>query len=59
VAGDHTPVVITRHGKAAAMLMSLEDFASYEETLYLLQSPRNAARLLETTFALDRNSFAD
>ena len=25
--------------------MSLEDFASYEETRYLLKSPANAARL--------------
>lgn len=27
--------------------MSLEDFASYEETRHLLRSPRNAERLLE------------
>ncbi len=48
VAEDHTPVIITRDsGKPAAELMSLEDFASYEETRYLLQNPRNAERLLE------------
>ena len=40
---------ITRDkGKPAAVLMSLEDFASYEETRYLLKSPVNAARLLES-----------
>ena len=51
---DHEPVIITRdRGKAAAVLMSLEDFASYEETRYLLKSPRNAKRLLEATADLE------
>ena len=46
---DHEPVLITRErGKPAAVLMSLEDFASYEETAYLLRSPRNAERLRES-----------
>jgi antitoxin YefM len=55
VTEDHTPVIITRdRGKPAAVLMSLEDYASYEETRHLLQSPRNAARLIEATSALDR-----
>ena len=44
---DHEPVIITRdRGKPAAVLMSLEDYASYEETRHLLQNPRNAERLL-------------
>ena len=48
VTDDHEPVLITRdRGKPAAVLMSLDDFASYEETQYLLRSPNNAARLLE------------
>jgi antitoxin YefM len=47
VTADHEPVIITRdRGKPAAVLMSLEDFASYEETRYLLRSPANAERLL-------------
>ncbi len=41
-------------GKPAAVLMSLEDFASYAETHHLMQSPRNAARLLEAVADLDR-----
>lgn len=46
-ARDHVPVLITRGaGKPAAVLMSLEDFASYQETQYLLASPKNAERLL-------------
>jgi antitoxin YefM len=46
VAEDHEPVVVTREGgKPAVVLISLEDFASFEETQYLLRSPTNAARL--------------
>lgn len=51
---DHEPVIITRdRGRPAAVLMSIEDFASYEETRYLLQSPRNAERLLEAVGELE------
>lgn len=51
---DHAPIVITRdRGKPAAVLMSLEDFASWEETIYLLRSPRNAERLLEAVSRLE------
>ncbi|ATQ67169.1 MULTISPECIES: type II toxin-antitoxin system Phd/YefM family antitoxin [Methylosinus] len=54
VTADHEPVVITRdRGKPAAVLISLEDFASYEETAHLLKSPRNAERLQAAIEALD------
>lgn len=54
VTDDHEPVIITRdRGKPAAVLMSLEDFASYEETLHLLRSPKNAERLLNAIAELD------
>ena len=54
VSADHEPVVITRDkGKPAAVLMSLEDFASLQETRYLLRSPRNAERLAEAIGELD------
>jgi len=50
----HEPLLITREpGKAPAVLMSLEDFSSYEETVYLLQSPRNAERLLRAVKDLE------
>ena len=54
VTADREPVVITRDkGKPAAVLMSLEDFASYEETRYLLRSPGNAERLIASIADLD------
>ena len=46
---DHQPMVITRDsGKPSAVLMSLEDFESYEATMHLLRSPNNAARLMKS-----------
>ena len=42
---DHCPILITRQNGRAAVLLSLDDFKSYEETAYLMQRPNNAARL--------------
>ena len=54
VSADHEPLIITRdRGKPAAVLISLEDFASYEETRFLLKNPRNAERLLESITELE------
>jgi antitoxin YefM len=43
---DHEPLRIT--SKAGdAVLMSADDFDSWQETIYLLRSPANARRLME------------
>ena len=42
---DHAPILITRQKGAPAVLMSMEDFASWQETVYLLRAPANAAQL--------------
>ncbi len=51
---DREPIFITRHGKPAAALISADELASMRETLYLLRSPRNAARLLEAILQAER-----
>ena len=52
---DHQPLVITRDsGKPSAVLMSLEDFESYEATMHLMRSPANAARLNRSIAQLNR-----
>lgn len=48
VCTDHSPTVITRQSGEAVVILSLADFNSIEETLYLLGSPKNASRLLES-----------
>jgi len=42
---DHVPIMITRQNGKPAVIISLEDFKSYEETAYLMASPKNATRL--------------
>jgi len=60
VSADREPLVITRdRGKPTAVLMSLEDFASYEEIRYLLQSPANAERLLDSIAELEKGGGAE
>jgi antitoxin YefM len=51
---DHEPVRIT--SKAGdAVLMSANDYDSWQETVYLLRSPENARRLMEAV-ARDRTA---
>jgi antitoxin YefM len=48
VCDDHAPVIITRKNERSVVMLSLEDYQSLEETVYLLRSPKNARRLLES-----------
>ena len=48
VNNDHQAVIITRQNKTSAVIISLDDFKSYEETAYLMASPKNAKRLTDS-----------
>lgn len=48
VCRDHEPTVITRQRGEHVVMMSLDDYNSLQETLHLLGSPKNAARLRES-----------
>lgn len=50
---DHEPVIVTRARGKPVVMVSLEDWASMDETTYLLSSPRNAQRLLEAVRGLE------
>ncbi|RJG00291.1 YoeB-YefM toxin-antitoxin system antitoxin YefM [Noviherbaspirillum sedimenti] len=50
---DHEPIIITRNNEQSVVMMSLEDFKALEETAYLLRSPKNARRLLESIAQLE------
>lgn len=45
VCRDHHPTVVTRRSGDPVVILSLADYNSMEETLYLLGSETNAARL--------------
>lgn len=48
ICDDHTPVIITRKNSRSVVMISLDDYEAMEETAYLLRSPENARRLLES-----------
>ena len=53
VCDDHAPVIITRKAARPVIMMSLDDYEALEETAYLLRSPKNARRLLESIAQLE------
>lgn len=53
VIADCAPIAITRQRGEGAVLVSESDWASIQETLYLLSSPVNAARLLDAIQGLE------
>lgn len=48
VCDDHAPTIITRKNQRSVVMISLDDYQALEETAYLLRSPKNAQRLLES-----------
>lgn len=44
---DRAPIAITRQRGEGAVIISESEWASIEETMYLMASPANADRLLE------------
>lgn len=55
VGDDRAPVLITRQSGNPVVMMSLDDFNALEETAYLMRSPRNAKRLMESIEQLANN----
>jgi len=53
VCDDHAPIIITRKNEGSVVMMSLEAFQALQETAYLLRSPENARRLLESIAELE------
>lgn len=49
---DRAPVLVTRQQGKPVVMMSLDDFNALEETAYLLRSPVNAQRLIESVTQL-------
>ena len=54
VCQDHEPIIITRNSDQSVVMLSLDDYSALEETAYLLRSPANARRLLESVAELEQ-----
>lgn len=50
---SNVPMLITRSKGEDVVILSKSDFDSMEETFYLLKSPKNAERLLESIKQLE------
>ncbi len=59
VVADRAPVVVTRKRGESVVMVSLADWNAMEETLHLLSSPANAARLVEAVTQLDAGGGAE
>ncbi len=53
VCDDHEAIIITRNNQQSVVMLSLNDYKALEETAYLLRSPKNAKRLLESILELE------
>ena len=53
VCEDHAPIIVTRKKTDSVVIMSLEDYEALEETAYLLRSPKNTRRLIESIAQLE------
>ena len=53
VCDDHAPIIITRKNSRSVVMISLDDYEALEETSFLLRSPKNARRLLESIAELE------
>ena len=53
VENDRAELIVTRQGHEPTVIVSLADWEGMKETSYLLSSPANAERLLESIAELD------
>ncbi|MDZ4178239.1 MAG: type II toxin-antitoxin system Phd/YefM family antitoxin [Coriobacteriia bacterium] len=57
VEGQHERVVITRRGRPAAVVMSVEDLESLEETLEILSVPGAVDEIRSAEREIDRGEY--
>ena len=53
VVNDRDEVVITRAGHESVVMLSLDDYESLRETAYVMRSPANTRRLLDSMERLE------
>ena len=55
VCKDRAPMIVTKKSSESVVIMSLEDYEALEETAYLLRSPKNTRRLIESIAQLEND----
>lgn len=53
VVNDHVPIAITRQRGKPVVMIDLDDWNAMQETMYLMSTPNNAKRLMESIAELD------
>lgn len=51
-------IVVTRSGKKPSVILSMDEFESMQETLYLMSSPKNLARMVQSLTDYEAGNFA-
>lgn len=59
VCDNRTPLFVTRQNARSVVLMSEEDYEGLMETVHLLKSPANAARLLRSIKEADQGKLTE
>ena len=59
VCDDRAPLLVTRQNARSVVLMSEEDYEGLMETVHLLKSPANAARLLRSVQEADEGKLTE
>jgi antitoxin YefM len=59
VCDDHAPLLVTRQNARSVVLMSEDDYEGLMETVHLLKSPANAARLLRSIKEADQGKLTE
>lgn len=59
VCDEHEPLIITRKNANSVVMLSLEDYNAMEETMYLLQNPANALRLMTSIKEFEKGKFKE
>lgn len=52
---NYSPVIVTKQNGKAVVIISVEDYKSYEETAYLMASLKNAKRLNDVITEIEAN----
>jgi prevent-host-death family protein len=55
---EHDRVVITKHGRPAAVMLSVDDLASLEESLEIMARPRLVAQIRDSLAELEQEPAA-